>query len=81
MKPVSETFLKESEDLASQSIKAMREFLTYSGDNARYYHRAKVASVGLTNYVRLRATENNRAMVELTAQRQVAPALPESVEG
>ena len=78
MKPITDAFLQESEDLASLSIKTMREFLIYSGDNPRYYHRAKVASVGLTNYVRLRATENNRAMVELAAQRQLAPAVPDA---
>lgn len=72
MKPISEDFIDESESLARESMKAMKAFLAYQGDNQTYYHRAKVAAVGLTNYVRLRATENNRAMVELTAQRQGA---------
>jgi hypothetical protein len=72
VKPINDEFISESEDLARQSMKAMRAFLTYQGDNPTYYHRAKVAAVGLTNYVRLRATENNRTMVELTAKRQGA---------
>jgi mRNA-degrading endonuclease RelE of RelBE toxin-antitoxin system len=70
MKAVSDDFIDESEDLAKQSMKAMRAFLTYQGDNPNYYHKAKVAAVGLTNYVRLRATENNRLMVEITAKKQ-----------
>lgn len=69
MKPVSDDFIDESEKLARASMKAMSAFLTYQGDNQTYYHKAKVASVGLTNYVRLRATENNREMVELAAKR------------
>lgn len=72
MKAISQEFIDQSEDLALKSMKAMSAFLTYQGDQPTYYHKAKVAAVGLTNYVRLRATENNRAMVELTAQRQNA---------
>lgn len=74
VKKISDEFIEESEELARQSMKAMRAFLTYSGDNQNYYHRAKVASVGLTNYVRLRATENNRMMVELAATKQIDSA-------
>lgn len=76
MKPVDDKFIDESEDLARASMKAMRAFLAYEGENQKYYHKAKIAAVGLTNYVRLRATENNRAMVELTAKR--ALSLPET---
>lgn len=69
MKPIEEGFIAESEDLARVSMKAMRAFLAYQGENQQYYHKAKVAAVGLTNYVRLRATENNRMMVELASRR------------
>jgi hypothetical protein len=72
VKPINDEFIDESEDLARISMKAMRAFLTYQGDNQQYYHKAKVAAVGLTNYVRLRATENNRMMVELAAKRSDA---------
>lgn len=72
MKPIEDSFISESEELARESMKAMRRFLTYQGDNQDYYHKAKVAAVGLTNYVRLRATENNRMMVELAAVKSVA---------
>lgn len=71
MKPVSDDFIDESEELARQSMKAMSAFLKYQGENQQYYHKAKVAAVGLTNYVRLRATENNRAMVEIASARGV----------
>jgi mRNA-degrading endonuclease RelE of RelBE toxin-antitoxin system len=64
MKPVGDKFLDQAEELAQESMKAMKEFLKYSGDNPQYYHRAKVAAAGLTNYVRLRATETNRMEVE-----------------
>lgn len=72
MKQISDAFIDESEDLARQSMKAMRAFLTYQGDNQTYYHKAKVAAVGLTNYVRLRATENNRMMVEIAAKKNIS---------
>ena len=72
MKPIGEDFINESEELAKVSMKAMRQFLSYQGENQTYYHKAKIAAVGLTNYVRLRATENNRMMVELTAQRSAS---------
>ena len=76
MKPVSERFMQESEDLASKSMRAMREFLAYEDQDRGYALRARVACVGLTNYVRLRATENNRMLVEATAQRMIeAPAI------
>ena len=75
MKAIDDDFIEESEGLARESMKAMRAFLTYQGDNAKYYHKAKVAAVGLTNYVRLRATENNRMMVELAAKRGTVPQL------
>lgn len=78
MKPIDDKFIEESEDLARLSMKSMRAFLTYQGDNPSYYHKAKVAAVGLTNYVRLRATENNRMMVEITAKRQ--PMLGDGVQ-
>ncbi len=73
MKHVSNAFMDEAEDLAMESMKALRAFLTYQGDNVKYYHKAKTAAVGLTNYVRLRATENNRAMVELASKRGGVP--------
>lgn len=72
MKPVSDNFLKESEELATESIKAMRAFLVYQGSDPVRYHKAKIASVGLTNYVRLRATETNRVAVEQVTARQIA---------
>ncbi len=69
MKPIDDEFIATSQDLALESMKAMSAFLKYQGENQQYYHKAKVAAVGLTNYVRLRATENNRMMVEIAAKR------------
>lgn len=64
MKPVSDKFMEQAEELAEASMKAMKAFLAYQGDNPTYYHRAKVAAAGLTNYVHLRRTETNRVEVE-----------------
>jgi hypothetical protein len=72
MKPINDSFISDSEELATQSMKAMKAFLAYQGDNQQYYHKAKIAAVGLTNYVRLRATENNRMMVEIAATKSNA---------
>jgi hypothetical protein len=77
MKPVSETFLNEAEELAQASMRAMKAFLVYQGDNQTYYHKAKVAAAGLTNYVRLRATENNRVLVEVASKRGAGALLTE----
>jgi hypothetical protein len=73
MKPISDKFLGEAEELAEVSMKAMRAFLMYQGDNPTYYHKAKVAAAGLTNYVRLRATETNRIEVEGAIERRTLP--------
>ena len=83
MKPLDEEFINESRDLARESMKAMRAFLAYQGTDQSHYHRAKIAAVGLTNFVRLRATENNRMAVELMAQRDDEPVrtLPASTNG
>lgn len=72
MKPVSDSFIADSEELARESMKAMRAFLAYQGSDPVRYHKAKIASVGLTNYVRLRATETNRVAVEQVASRQLS---------
>ena len=75
MKPISDAFLSEAEELAQASMKAMKAFLSYQGDNPTYYHKAKVAAAGLTNYVRLRATETNRMEVEnIIGKRTELPA-------
>jgi len=71
MKPISDRFLDDAEDLAQASMKAMKAFLVYQGDNPTYYHKAKVAAAGLTNYVRLRATETNRMEVEDVIDRRL----------
>lgn len=73
MKAITDGFLAEAEELAQASMKAMKAFLVYQGDNPTYYHKAKVAAAGLTNYVRLRATETNRIEVEGAIQRRLNP--------
>lgn len=72
MKPVSEALLDKTEALALKSVDAMSQFLTYQGDEPKYYHKAKIAAAGAMMHVRLRATETNRMAVELAAQRQLA---------
>jgi hypothetical protein len=71
MRPIGDDFLEQAEQLAVESMSAMKAFLKYQGDNPTYYHRAKVAAAGLTNYVRLRATETNRVDVESAVGRRL----------
>lgn len=73
MKAVSERFFEDAEELAIESMKAMKGFLAYQGENPTYYNKARVAAAGLTNYVRLRATETNRIEVEHIIKRRQLP--------
>lgn len=70
--------LKEFEQTALMGCKAVREFLTYSGDNKAYLNRAKAGAVAMGSYARLRATLANEQAIALMAQRQ--GALPSSGE-
>ena len=69
MKPISEKFLDQAEDVASIGLDAMRAFLTYQGENPIYQAKAKVGVAAYTAYSRLRATETNRAQIELAAKK------------
>lgn len=79
--------LKEFEDTALMGCKAVREFLTYSGENKAYLNRAKAGAVAMGSYSRLRATMANERAIRLTEQRIDAnpfanhpvPALPDHV--
>lgn len=74
--------LIEFEETALMGCKAVREFLTYSGENKAYLNRAKVGAVAMGSYARLRATMANERQLRLIEQknhgRQVR-TLPESV--
>ena len=65
----SEKVVNAHEELALEGIKAMRAYLAYEGQNKQYLSKAKVGAVGVTAYVRLRATESNRMQIELMSER------------
>lgn len=61
--------LKEYETTALMGCKAMREFLTYQGDNKGYLNRAKVGAVAAGNYAKLRGTMANEEQLRLIQRR------------
>ncbi len=75
--------LGEFEQTALMGCKAVREFLTYSGDNKAYLNRAKAGAVAMGSYARLRATMANEAQIRLlegrSYGRQAMSLLPTSV--
>ena len=71
MKPLSE----KTEDLLERGmadgVKAMRDYLTYQGNDKRFLERAKVGAALASAWVKARASESNRMQVELIATRVV----------
>lgn len=61
--------LKEFEQTALMGCKAVREFLTYQGDNKNYLNRAKAGAVAMGSYSRLRATMANEKQIALVERR------------
>lgn len=81
MRPVADEVLGEYEDVAREGLKALSAALAYRGSNREVYERARLGATACSNYVRLRASEANRAAVEIAAARVVtAPALPAATE-
>jgi hypothetical protein len=71
------SFLEEHEEVAREGLRAMKEFLLYSGRNPPpdYLQRAKVGAVAVGSYTRLRATMANEKALVLMERRQ-SRALP-----
>lgn len=77
--------LLEYEETALLGCKAVREFLTYSGEKKEYHNRAKVGAVAMGSYSRLRATMNGEAQIRLIEKRLgnpdgSMPALPTTIQ-
>jgi hypothetical protein len=77
MKAVKDSTVNELEEVALMGCKAIRAYLVYQGDNKQYHDKAKVGSMAVTSYTRLRATEANRMALEMMASRQAQKALTE----
>ena len=73
MKPISDSRLDAFEELATDSIKQVRAFFAYQGDNASYFQKARLAIGAISAYSRIRATETNRMAVELAAASRLSP--------
>lgn len=59
----------EFEETALMGCRAVREFLTYQGDNRTYLNRAKAGAVAMGAYARLRATRANERQIDLIEKR------------
>lgn len=69
MKPVRDETLDELEKTAIDSAKSIREYLAYKGNDTRYREQARVAAGAISAFARTRASESNRAAIELMARR------------
>lgn len=69
LKPLSEKFLDAAEGLADESMKKIRAFFAYEGEDRRYFDKARVGASMISAYGRLRASETNRMAVELSASK------------
>lgn len=69
MKPVDDKTLDDLESVINPSVKAIKDYLAYQGENPQYRDRARVA-IGLVGaFARVRASESNRMQVELISHR------------
>lgn len=71
MKPIRDDRLDEFEDVAMDSVKQLRAFFTYQGNDSRYFQKARLATGMISAYARLRASETNRMAVEMAAGRSL----------
>lgn len=71
--------LQEFEEVALQGCRAIKEFLTYRGNNKEYLNRAKVGAVAMGSYARLRATLANEAQIKLIQQRLLVDEKPKQM--
>ena len=62
---------KEFEETALLGCKAVREFLTYQGDNKKYGLKARAGAVAMGSYSRLRATMANEKALALAVRKAV----------
>lgn len=68
--------IEEFEETALLGCKAVREFLTYSGENKAYLNRAKAGAVAMGSYARLRATMANEHQLKIIQERVASRELP-----
>lgn len=78
MRAISDARMEDFEGLALESVKQLRAFYTYSGSDARYFQKARLATGAIGAYARIRASETNRMAVEMQVERLTATALPPS---
>lgn len=68
-RPISDRVVEALEDGALEGIKHIRAFLTYQGNEAKYYQKAKAGGVLVGSYVKAVATQTNRMAIEQAAKR------------
>jgi hypothetical protein len=63
-----------------ESVKQLRAFFKYEGNDQRYLQKAKLATGMIGAYARLRASETNRMAVELQSGRFLLPPVPQDAK-
>ena len=76
MRPIEDERLLALEDATMDSVKQLRAFFKYEGDNPNYFRKARIAAGMIGAYARLRASETNRMAVEAALGRLAPGELP-----
>jgi len=69
MRAINDKVIEHLEGGAIEGVKHLRAFLSYEGENPRYYQRAKAGGVLVASYVKAIATATNRMAVEQATER------------
>jgi hypothetical protein len=64
-----DTAIESLGEVVPDAVTHLKAFLTYQGDNPKYYQKAKVAGTIVGAYVKAEATKTNRMAVEQASQR------------
>ena len=82
MKPVKDKTLEILEDTAIAGAKAILAYLGTAGHNDIQFAKAKIGAAAIGAYARTRASESNRTMVELAAERMITTneILPKQIQ-
>jgi hypothetical protein len=76
MKAMKDERLDAFEDLAMESIKQVRAYYTYQGEDPKPFKKARIACAAISAFSRIRSTETNRMAVELATTKMLGLAEP-----
>lgn len=69
MRKIGKDIVGLYEEVAVDGLKAMRRYFRTDSTDDSIFKKARIGAIACANYVRLQATETNRAAVELATRR------------